>query len=296
MTTRRATTSSRSSSTTTTATTAALHPRVRNGCRKCRNSRRTASASARGSRARSTAAPTICRPRSPTSPTSRLRRRSRRRCATTSWPAALGGGAPPVRPGHPRRRDGPRQVAAGNRDARAPEGGRRRRWPLPRRRAALDARGWAQQFGDFAPSIRVARTAAPPPSAPPRAPRQRRLRRAALPYETLLADAPLLCKRHRWSYAVIDEAHRLKNRQPVVYRCLLDECALGAVPPSSHRHARPAECRRALRAAALCRAAGLRLRGGICRLAEGRLCRRWRRRRRPTPTRRGCGGRLCCGG
>ena len=92
--------------------------------------------------------------------------------------------------------------------------------------------GWAQQFGDFAPSVRVVTYSG---AAAERAAARARLDNGGFDvllcsYETLLADAPLLCKRHRWSYAVIDEAHRLKNRQAVVYRCLLDECALGAVP------------------------------------------------------------------
>jgi superfamily II DNA or RNA helicase len=48
-------------------------------------------------------------------------------------------------------------------------------------------------------------------------------------YEPVLSDAPEL-RRIGWSFAVIDEAHRLKNRTSVQYRCLLDELGLGSVP------------------------------------------------------------------
>ena len=53
-------------------------------------------------------------------------------------------------------------------------------------------------------------------------------------YEAVLADAPELSAAASdaggWAYAVIDEAHRLKNRMSATYRCLLDEMKLGEVP------------------------------------------------------------------
>ena len=48
-------------------------------------------------------------------------------------------------------------------------------------------------------------------------------------YEVLMIDAPALTG-VAWRAVVIDEAHRLKNRTAVLYRCLLDELRLGDSP------------------------------------------------------------------
>ena len=48
-------------------------------------------------------------------------------------------------------------------------------------------------------------------------------------YEVLMIDAPELSG-VAWRTVVIDEAHRLKNRTAVLYRCLLDELRLGDSP------------------------------------------------------------------
>ena len=93
--------------------------------------------------------------------------------------------------------------------------------------------GWASQFAEFCPSLTVITYTG---SATERA----RLRRPLISgatrdavvlasYEPVLADGDAL-KGLAWTYVVIDEAHRLKNRQSVLYRCLLDEMRLGSVP------------------------------------------------------------------
>lgn len=88
--------------------------------------------------------------------------------------------------------------------------------------------GWREQLAAFAPSLTVATHAG---SAAERADA---LSAAAAQkadvvvssYEAVLRDAPAL-KRFAWDYAVLDEAHRLKNSSSLAYRCLLDELRLG---------------------------------------------------------------------
>jgi SNF2 family DNA or RNA helicase len=91
--------------------------------------------------------------------------------------------------------------------------------------------GWLEQLRSFCPSLHVAMYTG---SATERA----AVRRGPLSassvllasYEPVLADAPALVASCRFGYAVLDEAHRLKSRASAVYRCLLDELKLGAVP------------------------------------------------------------------
>ena len=93
--------------------------------------------------------------------------------------------------------------------------------------------GWAEQLSSFAPLLRVVTHTG---TADQREAARREVEGApASPvvvlasYEAVLADAPEL-KRLPWAFAVVDEAHRLKNRSSALYRCLLDEMALGEVP------------------------------------------------------------------
>ena len=91
--------------------------------------------------------------------------------------------------------------------------------------------GWLEQLRSFCPSLHVTMYTG---SATERA----AVRRGPLSassvllasYEPVLADAPALVASCRFGYAVLDEAHRLKSRTSAVYRCLLDELKLGAVP------------------------------------------------------------------
>ena len=91
--------------------------------------------------------------------------------------------------------------------------------------------GWLEQLRSFCPSLHVTMYTG---SATERA----AVRRGPLSassvllasYEPVLADAPALVASCRFGYAVLDEAHRLKSRASAVYRCLLDELKLGAVP------------------------------------------------------------------
>jgi SNF2 family DNA or RNA helicase len=94
--------------------------------------------------------------------------------------------------------------------------------------------GWAEQLSTFCPSLSVLQYSG---SADERAATRRALIAATGPptvllasYEPVLADALLLRSAVTWGYCVIDEAHRLKNRASALYRCLLDELGLGAVP------------------------------------------------------------------
>ena len=92
--------------------------------------------------------------------------------------------------------------------------------------------GWAEQLARFYPSLRVLTYSG---AAAERGKVRQSLvgsaRDAVLlaSYEPVLADGGEL-KKLSWDYVVIDEAHRLKNRQAVLYRCLLDELDLGRVP------------------------------------------------------------------
>ena len=91
--------------------------------------------------------------------------------------------------------------------------------------------GWEEQLSTYCPALRVVRYAG---TAAERA----HARRGVLgpwtvllsSYEPVVADAPELRGAATWTYAVLDEAHRLKSRESSVYRCLLDELGLGSVP------------------------------------------------------------------
>ncbi|KAL1506998.1 hypothetical protein AB1Y20_007861 [Prymnesium parvum] len=93
--------------------------------------------------------------------------------------------------------------------------------------------GWTEQLQRFCPSLRVLCYSG---NASQRASVRQSLLNSPggasvllASYEPILADGGEL-KKVRWAYAVVDEAHRLKNRQSVLYRCLLDELDLGGVP------------------------------------------------------------------